>query len=86
MIFEIEGVIIYGVDIDMFIVMYIKDGKEYIIICDFVVGCDGFYGVSCKIIFDIVCKEYEKVFFFGWLGILLEMFFVYDELIYVNLM
>lgn len=59
-------------------------GAEHRIDCDFVAGCDGFHGVSRKTIPDTVRKEYEKVYPFGWLGILSDTPPVNHELIYAN--
>ncbi|MCX7644032.1 MAG: 4-hydroxybenzoate 3-monooxygenase [Rhodobacteraceae bacterium] len=50
--------------------------------CDFVAGCDGFHGISRQAIPDTVRREYEKVYPFGWLGILSRTPPVEDELIY----
>ncbi|OBY28767.1 4-hydroxybenzoate 3-monooxygenase [Leisingera sp. JC1] len=52
--------------------------------CDFVVGADGFHGVSRKSIPSDVLKEYEKVYPFGWLGVLSETPPVAEELIYAR--
>ena len=52
--------------------------------CDFVVGADGFHGVSRKSIPSDVLKEYEKVYPFGWLGVLSETRPVAEELIYAR--
>lgn len=83
-VFEAEGVTIHGADTDTPHVTYVKDGTEHRVDCDFVAGCDGFHGVSRKTIPETVRKEYEKVFPFGWLGILSETPPVHDELIYAN--
>ncbi|WP_420413288.1 4-hydroxybenzoate 3-monooxygenase [Roseibium sp.] len=83
-IFEADGVSIHDADTDAPYVTYLKDGKEHRIDCDFVAGCDGFHGVSRQTIPDTVRKDYEKVFPFGWLGILSETPPVHDELIYAN--
>ncbi|QBK05525.1 4-hydroxybenzoate 3-monooxygenase [Hylemonella gracilis] len=69
-------------------VTYEKDGKTHELQCDFIAGCDGFHGV-CR---DTVKKsasasairEYEKVYNFGWLGLLSDTPPVHHELIYVN--
>lgn len=50
--------------------------------CDFVAGCDGFHGVSRQAIPDTVRTEFEKVYPFGWLGILSRTPPVEEELIY----
>ena len=52
--------------------------------CDYVIGCDGFHGVSRKHIPSNILKEYERVYPFGWLGVLSETPPVSHELIYAN--
>ena len=54
------------------------------IACDFIAGCDGFHGVSRQAIPQDVLRIYEKVYPFGWLGILSETPPVNHELIYTN--
>ena len=62
-----------------------RDGDEIIRIdCDFVVGADGFHGPSRKAIPKDVLREYEKVYPFGWLGILSRTRPVHPELIYAR--
>ena len=60
------------------------DGKKFEIGCDYVVGCDGFHGVSRQTIPENELRTYERIYPFGWLGILVEKPPVSDELIYVN--
>ena len=60
------------------------NGLEKKISCDFVVGCDGYHGISRKIIPKEVITTYERVYPFGWLGILSETPPVSEELIYAN--
>ncbi|MEM8576614.1 MAG: 4-hydroxybenzoate 3-monooxygenase [Pseudomonadota bacterium] len=81
-IFEVEGVQIQGADSDAPYVTYHKDGAEQRIDCDYVAGCDGFHGVSRLTIPDAVRRDYEKVYPFGWLGVLSETPPVDPELIY----
>lgn len=83
-IHDAEGVQPHGLDTDAPYVTYVKDGTEHRIDCDFVAGCDGFHGVSRKSIPDTVLKEYERVYPFGWLGMLSESPPVNHELIYAN--
>jgi p-hydroxybenzoate 3-monooxygenase len=52
--------------------------------CDFVAGCDGFHGVSRKSVPQKVLKEFERIYPFGWLGVLSETPPVSEELIYAN--
>ncbi|MDD7969571.1 4-hydroxybenzoate 3-monooxygenase [Roseinatronobacter alkalisoli] len=61
-----------------------KDGESFRLECDFIAGCDGFHGVSRRSIPDNMRREYEKVYPFGWLGVLSETPPVRDELIYAN--
>ncbi len=82
--FEVEDVVIHGADTDAAFVTYSVDGTTRRIDCDFIAGCDGFHGVSRKTIPEDVRKEYEKVYPFGWLGILSETPPVNHEIIYAN--
>lgn len=82
--FLVEDVEIHDTDSDKPFVTYKKGGENKRIDCDYVAGCDGFHGVSRKTIPDDVRKEYEKVYPFGWLGILSETPPVNHELIYAN--
>jgi p-hydroxybenzoate 3-monooxygenase len=52
--------------------------------CDYIIGADGFHGVSRKSIPATVLREYEKVYPFGWLGVLSRTKPVSPELIYVR--
>ena len=65
-------------------VTYRKDGREHRVDCDYVIGADGFHGVSRKCIPADVLREYEKVYPFGWLGVLSRTKPVSPELIYVK--
>ncbi|QXT40245.1 4-hydroxybenzoate 3-monooxygenase [Gymnodinialimonas ceratoperidinii] len=82
--FNVENVVIEGADSDAPRVTYKVDGEARQIDCDFVAGCDGFHGVSRQTIPLDVRREYEKVYPFGWLGILSETPPVNHELIYAN--
>lgn len=63
---------------------FVKDGVEDRLDCDFIAACDGFHGVGRKSIPDTVLKTYERVYPFGWLGVLSETRPVDEELIYAN--
>ncbi len=60
------------------------DGKELRLDCDAIAGCDGFHGVSRTSIPSDILRTCERVYPFGWLGILAETPPVDEELIYVN--
>ena len=53
-------------------VTYQKDGQSHTLDCDFIAGCDGFHGISRASVKDSV-TEYEKVYPFGWLGVLADV-------------
>lgn len=61
-----------------------KDGREERVDCDFIAGCDGFHGISRNSIPEGVRKEFERVYPFGWLGILADVPPAHHELIYAN--
>ncbi|WP_439156365.1 4-hydroxybenzoate 3-monooxygenase [Yoonia sp.] len=82
--FNVENVRIHDADRDAPYVTYEVDGESRRIDCDFVAGCDGFHGISRHTIPTDVRREYEKVYPFGWLGILSETPPVNHELIYAT--
>ncbi|HEO1776750.1 TPA: 4-hydroxybenzoate 3-monooxygenase [Acinetobacter baumannii] len=59
-------------------------GKAFQIQCDFIAGCDGYHGVCRAIVPEDKIKTFEKVYPFGWLGVLADVPPVADELIYVQ--
>lgn len=82
--FLVEDVALHGLDTDTPSVTWRRDGETLRIDCDFVAGCDGFHGVSRKAIPETVRQDYERIYPFGWLGILSETPPVHEELIYAN--
>jgi p-hydroxybenzoate 3-monooxygenase len=83
-VYEAESVAVHGFDGTKPYVTYRKDGKEQRVDCDFVAGCDGFHGVCRASVPRNAIVEYEKLYPFGWLGLLADTPPVSDELIYVN--
>ncbi|PJE29125.1 p-hydroxybenzoate 3-monooxygenase [Pseudooceanicola antarcticus] len=82
--YEVEDVVIHDAKTDAPYLTYTVHGEERRIDCDYVAGCDGFHGVSRQTIPSDVRQEFEKVYPFGWLGILSETPPVHEELIYCN--
>jgi p-hydroxybenzoate 3-monooxygenase len=79
---NVEDVKLHDLTSDAPFVTY-RSGDEIIRIdCDYVVGADGFHGVSRRSIPKDVLKEYERVYPFGWLGVLSRTKPVSPELIY----
>lgn len=65
-------------------VRYQQDGAWHTLDCDFIAGCDGFHGVCRASVPEGAVTEYEKVYPFGWLGVLSDTPPVHHELIYAN--
>lgn len=83
-LFEVENVEIEDANSDAPRVSFSKAGVRQSIACDFIAGCDGFHGVSRPSIPAELRKDFEKVYPFGWLGVLSETPPVHEELIYAN--
>lgn len=81
---EAEDVALHDIETDAPFVTWRKDGQEHRLDCDYIAGCDGFHGVSRKTIPADILKEFERVYPFGWLGVLSETPPVSEELIYAN--
>ena len=83
-VYEASNVAVHDFDTKNPRVTYQKDGQNFEIECDFIAGCDGFHGVCRASAPRSAITEYEKVYPFGWLGLLSDTPPVCDELIYVN--
>lgn len=83
-VYEAEGVRIEGFESEQPVVRYRKDGTEHELRCDFIAGCDGFHGVCRQSLPAQAYKTYERVYPFGWIGLLSDTPPVADELIYAN--
>jgi p-hydroxybenzoate 3-monooxygenase len=83
-VYEAEDVSLHGIAGDTPSLRYSKAGRSEEIRCDFVAGCDGFHGVSRQAIPQEVLQVYERVYPFGWLGVLADTRPVNHELIYAN--
>ncbi len=81
---EAEDVALHDLDGDAPFVTWRKDGETHRLDCDFVAGCDGFHGVSRQSIPVDRLKVFERVYPFGWLGVLSETPPVAEELIYAR--
>ncbi len=79
---EVTDVVIHDAGTNAPRVTYAKDGEKRELVADFVAGCDGHHGVSRASFPAALLTTYERVYPFGWLGILSETPPVSDELIY----
>lgn len=83
-VYEAADVALHDVDSDAPYVTYTKEGAQQRVDCRFIAGCDGFHGPSRKAIPASVGQEFERVYPFGWLGILADVPPCNHELIYAN--
>jgi len=81
-VFEAEAVRVEDLNSQNPTVRYRKDGEDHELRCDFVAGCDGFYGMCRDSIPEGVLTVYERRYPFAWLGILAETPPSSEELIY----
>ncbi|MFJ7067945.1 4-hydroxybenzoate 3-monooxygenase [Streptomyces sp. NPDC101115] len=82
--FEAEVTAVEGADTDRPLVRYTHEGREQILTCDYVVGCDGYHGVTRNAVPETGRRTFERTYPYSWLGILAEAPPVYDELIYAH--
>ncbi|MEO8244064.1 MAG: 4-hydroxybenzoate 3-monooxygenase [bacterium] len=80
----VEDVVLHDLTSTTPAVSFVHEGKAQRLECDHVAGCDGFHGVSRGAIPATARQEFEKVYPFGWLGILSHTPPVSDELIYAS--
>ncbi|HKP66764.1 MAG TPA: 4-hydroxybenzoate 3-monooxygenase [Casimicrobiaceae bacterium] len=66
------------------VIDYVHDRQQHHIDCDFIAGCDGYYGASRASVPRASIAEYERIYPFGWLGLLSDTPPVHDELIDAN--
>ena len=83
-VYEAEGVSLHGFDGPRPVVRYTNGGAAHELECDFIAGCDGYHGVSRQSVPAAALATYERVYPFGWLGVLSETPPVSHELIYSN--
>jgi p-hydroxybenzoate 3-monooxygenase len=83
-VYEADRVTPHGFDGARPTVTYLKDGAARTLECDFIAGCDGYHGISRASVAPAALTAYERVYPFGWLGVLCETPPVSPELIYCN--
>ena len=83
-VYDADNVSLHDFDGNRPRVRYVKDGTTHEVACDFIAGCDGFHGVSRQSVRPDALKIFERVYPFGWLGLLSETPPVSPELIYTN--
>ena len=83
-VYDAHNVRVHGFDGAQPRVTYEKDGQTHALACDFIAGCDGYHGVCRASVPADALRTYERVYPFGWLGVLADVKPVSDELIYAN--
>jgi p-hydroxybenzoate 3-monooxygenase len=83
-VYEAEDVAIAGIDTAHPSLSFRHNGETRTVDCDFIAGCDGFHGVSRASLPADAVTTYERVYPFGWLGVMADVPPVRDELIYAH--
>jgi p-hydroxybenzoate 3-monooxygenase len=83
-IYQASNVVPHGMKSDEAFVTFEKDGETWRVDCDYIAGCDGFHGVARQSIPAECLKVFERVYPFGWLGILADTPPVHEELVYAR--
>ena len=83
-IHEAEDVQPQGIDTDRPCLTFHHGGQSARIDCDFIAACDGFHGIGRQSMPKDAVREYEKIYPFGWLGMLSPTRPAHHELIYAN--
>ncbi|MGA5896358.1 4-hydroxybenzoate 3-monooxygenase [Streptomyces venetus] len=84
LLFEAEALAVEDADTDAPRVRFRHAGREDVLECAYVVGCDGFWGVARKAIPAELVQVFERTYPFGWLGILADVPPSHDELVYAR--
>ncbi|HYQ49271.1 MAG TPA: 4-hydroxybenzoate 3-monooxygenase, partial [Pseudomonas sp.] len=83
-LYSVSNVLLHELKGQQPYVTFDHDGQQRRLDCDHIAGCDGFHGVSRQSIPEGVLKHYERVYPFGWLGMLSDTPPVNHELIYAH--
>lgn len=83
-VFEADNVALHDIAGARPHITWSRHGEDGRLDCDYIVGCDGFHGVCRASVPDGVRREFEKVYPFGWLGILADVPPADHELIYAS--
>ncbi|MFI2204490.1 4-hydroxybenzoate 3-monooxygenase [Streptomyces sp. NPDC020192] len=84
LLFEAEALTVEGAESDSPRVRFRHEGREDVLECDYVVGCDGFWGVARAAVPAAVSRVFERTYPYAWLGILADVAPSHDELVYAR--
>ena len=82
--FEVTDVSVHDIDSATPRIAFTHDGQALTLTCDIIAGCDGFHGICRPSLPPGFITDYDRIYPFGWLGILAEVAPSSDELIYAN--
>jgi p-hydroxybenzoate 3-monooxygenase len=82
--FEVEDVSLHDIESERPRIRYRHDGRDVVLECDAIAGCDGFHGICRPSIPHKVLSEFSREYEFGWLGILAAVAPSNDELVYAH--
>ncbi|ANH91887.1 4-hydroxybenzoate 3-monooxygenase [Streptomyces sp. SAT1] len=84
LLFEAEALAVEGTEGDRPFVRFRHEGRESVLECDHVVGCDGFWGVARRAVPAALSQVFERTYPFAWLGVLADVAPSHDELVYAR--
>ncbi|PBC63268.1 4-hydroxybenzoate 3-monooxygenase [Streptomyces sp. Tue6028] len=84
LLFGAEALAVEGAETDRPRVRFRYEGREDVLDCDYVVGCDGFWGVARQAVPAGLSRVFERTYPFGWLGVLADVPPSHDELVYAR--
>ena len=82
--YSVPDVTLHALKSENPLITFTHNGEQVRLECDYVAGCDGFHGVARKSIPDDAIKTFERIYPFGWLGVLADTPPVSEELIYAK--
>jgi len=83
-IYQAENVSLHDLESNEPEVRFEHGGVQHSLRCDFIAGCDGYHGVSRRSMPKSILRTYERIYPFGWLGVLADVPPLSEELIYAN--
>jgi p-hydroxybenzoate 3-monooxygenase len=84
LLFEAEALAVEGAEGDRPRIPFRHRGVEQVLECDYVVGCDGFWGVARGAFPAELSRVFERSYPYAWLGILADVAPSHDELVYAR--
>jgi p-hydroxybenzoate 3-monooxygenase len=84
LVFEASDVTVSGIDGTAPTVRYMQAGQNHTLTCDYVAGCDGYHGVCRRSVPSSAIQAFERVYPFGWLGVLADVPPATHEIVYSN--